>query len=132
MDASYSGTPLHRKLGLKEGFRVRVINAPGNYKELIGEVKLVYQPEGGGLDLIHFFTNSAEELEMVLPVIMKEIRKDGMIWVSWYKKSSGKPTGVTEHMVRDTALAVGLVDVKVCAVDADWSGLKLVYRSKDR
>jgi len=132
MAAGYSGTPLHKKLGLKDGFRVRVINGPENYSELIGEVRLEYQQRGGGLDLIHFFTNSADELEKVLPVIMKDVRKDGMIWVSWYKKSSGKPTGVTEHMVRDTALAVGLVDVKVCAVDADWSGLKLVYRLKDR
>jgi len=132
MAAGYSGTPLHKKLGLKDGFTVRLINAPGNYKELIGDVKLVYRSKGGELDLIHFFTNSAEELEKVLPVIRKEIKKDGTIWVSWYKKSSGKPTGVTEHVVRDTALAVGLVDVKVCAVDEDWSGLKLVYRLKDR
>jgi hypothetical protein len=132
MAAGYSGTPLYRKLGLKEGFRVRVINGPGNYEELIGDIRLVYEEDGGDLDFIHFFTNSADELERVLPVIREEIRKNGMIWVSWYKKSSGKPTGVTEHMVRDTALAVGLVDVKVCAVDSDWSGLKLVYRSKDR
>ena len=123
---------MHKKLGLKDGFTVRLINAPGNYTELIGDVKLVYKTKGVELDFVHFFTNSAEELEKLLPVIRKEIKKDGMIWVSWYKKSSGKPTGVTEHMVRDTALAVGLVDVKVCAVDEDWSGLKLVYRLKDR
>jgi hypothetical protein len=132
MAAGYSGTPLQKKLGLKDGFTVRLINAPGNYADLIGDVKLVYRTKGEELDLIHFFTNSAEELERVLPVLRREIKKDGMIWVSWYKKSSGKPTGVTEHMVRDTALAVGLVDVKVCAVDEDWSGLKLVYRLRDR
>lgn len=131
MSAGYSGTPLHQKLGIKEGFTVRLINAPRHYKELISGVKVVYKT-GGTVDLIHFFTNSAVELEKVLPVIKLDIKKDGMIWVSWYKKASGKPTKVTENMVRNTALAVGLVDVKVCAIDEDWSGLKLVYRLKDR
>ena len=131
MAAGYSGTPLHKKLGIKEGFVVRLINAPDNYREMIGDVSVDIRVNGE-VDFIHFFTNSAEELEKVLPVIKKEITKNGMIWVSWYKKSSGKATAVTEHMVRDTALAVGLVDVKVCAVDEDWSGLKLVYRLKDR
>ena len=132
MAAGYSNTPLYKKLGMKDGFRVKLINAPGNYKALIGELsgKLVFGDKGP--DLIHFFTNSASELEKVLPVIKQEIKKDGTIWVSWYKKSSGKPTEVTENMVRDTALAIGLVDVKVCAVDEDWSGLKLVFRLKDR
>ena len=134
MAAGYSNTPLYKKLGMKEGFVVKLINAPGNYMKLIGEVsgRLVYKMSGGQLDLIHFFTNSASELEKVLPVIKQEIKKDGTIWVSWYKKSCGKPTEVTENMVRDTALAIGLVDVKICAVDEDWSGLKLVFRLKDR
>jgi hypothetical protein len=164
MAAGYSNTPLYKKLGMKEGFAVKLINAPDNYKELIGEIterkrrlrkrgsvakqlrrnpeRLVYKMSGGQvkegrgevgvLDLIHFFTNSASELEKVLPVIKQEIKKDGIIWVSWYKKSCGKPTEVTENMVRDTALAIGLVDVKICAVDEDWSGLKLVFRLKDR
>lgn len=144
MAAGYSNTPLFKKLGMKDGFRVKLINAPRNYKELIGEMseRLVYKMSGGQvkggrgeeaeLDLIHFFTNSAGELEKVLPVIKQEIKKDGTIWVSWYKKSCGKPTEVTENMVRDRALAIGLVDVKICAVDEDWSGLKLVFRLKDR
>ena len=134
MAAGYSNTPLFKKLGMKEGFTVKVINGPRNYKELIGEMSevVVYKMNGGGLDLIHFFTNSASELEKVLPVIKQEIKKDGTIWVSWYKKSSGKPTEVTENMVRDTGLAIGLVDVKICAVDEDWSGLKFVFRLKDR
>lgn len=146
MTAGYSNTPLYKKLGMKEGFRVKFINAPCDYKELIGEMSelLVYKMsdgqgkggrsrgEGAELDLIHFFTNSASELEKVLPLIKQEIKKDGTIWVSWYKKSCGKPTEVTENMVRDTALAIGLVDVKICAVDEDWSGLKLVFRLKDR
>ena len=83
------------------------------------------------IDLIHFFTNSLKELEQKLPQLMKEIKKDGTIWVSWYKKSAKKPTELTETEIRDTALAIGLVDVKVCAVDEEWSGLKLVYRLKD-
>ena len=160
MAAGYSNTPLFKKLGMKEGFTVKLINAPRNYKELIGAIterkrrlrkrgsvakQLRRSPEGvvfwakgrseegaEGLDLIHFFTNSASELEKVLPVIKQEIKKDGTIWVSWYKKSSGKPTEVTENMVRDTGLAIGLVDVKICAVDEDWSGLKFVFRLKDR
>lgn len=133
MTAGYSNTPLYKKLGIKEGFAVKLIGAPGHYAELIGEMgrKIVYS-DGVGVDMIHLFTNSANELERLLPVIKETIRKDGMIWVSWYKKSSGKSTEVTEAMVRDTALAVGLVDVKVCAVDEDWSGLKLVFRLKDR
>jgi hypothetical protein len=140
MAAGYSNTPLFKKLGMKEGFTVKLINAPRNYKELIGDLSegVVFGAKGrseegaGGLDLIHFFTNSASELEKVLPVIKQEIKKDGTIWVSWYKKSSGKPTEVTENMVRDTGLAIGLVDVKICAVDEDWSGLKFVFRLKDR
>ncbi|MBS1662237.1 MAG: DUF3052 family protein [Bacteroidetes bacterium] len=131
MAAGYSGIPLSKKLGIKEGFTVRLINAPGFYKKMIADVKVVYRT-AGTVDFIHFFTNSLIELEGVLPMIKGEIKKDGMIWVSWYKKASGKPTQLTENMVRDTALAAGLVDVKVCAVDENWSGLKLVYRLKDR
>ena len=133
--AGYSTTPLHKKLGLKEGLNVKLINAPDNYPSLISEMadKLVFKNKAtSGLNFIHFFTNTAKELETKLPLLKEQINKDGIIWVSWYKKSSGKATEVTEDMVRNTALAIGLVDVKVCAVDENWSGLKLVYRLKDR
>jgi len=80
----------------------------------------------------HERAKAIKELETELPSLKEQINKDGIIWVSWYKKSSGKATEVTEDMVRNTALAIGLVDVKVCAVDENWSGLKLVYRLKDR
>jgi len=133
--AGYSTTPLHKKLGLKEGFSIKLINAPDNYLSLIGEMadKLVFKNKAtSNLKLVHFFTNSAKELETKLPQLKEQISKNGIIWVSWYKKSSGKATEVTEDMVRNTALAIGLVDVKVCAVDENWSGLKLVYRLKDR
>src|SRR5438552_18333799 len=129
MNAGYSITPLYKKLGIKEGFSVKLIHPPRNYTGLIGEIAgTLHFCDGGtvgksgkegadkvGLDLVHFFTNSASELERTLPVIKQEIKKDGMIWVSWYKKSCGKATEVSENMVRDTALAIGLVDVKVCA-----------------
>jgi hypothetical protein len=133
--AGYSSTPLHKKLGLKEGLSVKLINAPDNYPSLISEMadKLVFKNKAtSNLNFIHFFTNSAKELEAKLPLLKEQITKDGIIWVSWYKKSSGKATEVTEDMVRNTALAIGLVDVKICAVDENWSGLKLVYRLKDR
>ncbi|XZF12786.1 DUF3052 family protein [Chitinophagaceae bacterium MMS25-I14] len=131
----YSPNPLSKKLGLNEGFAVRLINPPANYKELVGEVYdslVVKHSAGTELDFIHFFANSPAELEKELPLLMRQIKKNGIIWVSWYKKSSKKPTELTENIIRDTALATGLVDVKVCAVDDDWSGLKLVYRLKDR
>ena len=135
MAAGYSSTPLYKKLGIKEGFIIKLVNAPANYKELIGEIAgkiIVKNNATEDLDLIHMFTNSATELEEVLPQLKKLIKKDGTIWVSWYKKSSGKATDITEENIRETALAIGLVDVKVCAVDDEWSGLKLVYRLKDR
>ena len=135
MAAGYSGTPLFKKLGMKEGGVVKLVNAPAHYGELIGEMMEKIEMNNSAkkdLDLIHFFTNSLNELAQKLPQLMKEIKKDGTIWVSWYKKSAKKPTEITETEVRDTALAIGLVDVKVCAVDEEWSGLKLVYRLKDR
>jgi hypothetical protein len=135
MAAGYSGNPLYKKLGLKEKAIVKTVNAPAHYKELIGDfIKLVQLKSGAkkDIDVIHFFTNSVKEFEAKLPVFKNEIKKDGAIWVSWYKKSAKKPTELDENIVRNTALVIGLVDVKVCAVDDDWSGLKLVYRLKDR
>jgi hypothetical protein len=93
---------------------------------------LVVKDKGSDLDFIHLFTNSLNELEAALPHIKEQIKKSGTIWVSWYKKSAKKETELTENVIRDLALANGLVDVKVCAIDDDWSGLKLVYRLSDR
>jgi hypothetical protein len=135
MAEGYSANPLVRKLGFKEGFRVKLIHAPVGYAVLIVEMfdKLVIldRPETG-LDFVHFFPRSTEELEQLLPQLKMEIKKNGMIWISWYKRSSGKATNISENLIRDTALAIGLVDTKVCAIDKDWSGLKLVFRLKDR
>jgi hypothetical protein len=133
--AGYSGTPLPKKLGIKPGDTVVLLNAPSGYKKTLGEV-----PEGvkfatsiaGGHNLIHIFTASRKELEKDLPRLAKNIAQNGMIWVSWPKKASGVKTDITEDVVRDTALAIGLVDVKVCAVDETWSGLKLVIRVENR
>src|ERR1700733_4973922 len=135
MAAGYSPNPLFKKLGLKEGMTVKVVNAPDNFKDLIGDItdQLHFKKSAtSDLDYIHLFTNSARELEKSLPILKKQIKKNGLIWISWYKKSAGKPTDLTEDKIRDTALATGLVDVKVCAVDEDWSGLKLVFRLADR
>jgi hypothetical protein len=124
-------TPLFQKLGLKEGMSVRLINPPDNYIALTG-LSTNQKPKTTIWDFIHLFTNSVAELETTLPGLKPVLNKQGMIWVSWYKKSSGKSSELSDVIVRDCALAIGLVDVKVCAVDADWSGLKLVFRLRDR
>jgi len=133
--AGYSGTPLAKKLGIKEGFRVRVKNAPADYDELVRplpdgvEVSRTIRSE---VDVWHLFTRSAGELRAELPRLMTQIRQNGAIWVSWPKKSSGESTDVTGDVIRSVALPLGLVDVKVCAVDHTWSGLKLVIRKENR
>jgi hypothetical protein len=131
----YSGTPLPRKLGIKDGFRIRLINAPAEVrKELkpaLSGCRVASNGEGD-LDFVMMFTKSLSELEGEFPRICKSLATAGMLWVSWPKKSSGVATEVDEKLVRDTGLAVGLVDVKVCAVTEVWSGLKFVRRVKDR
>jgi Protein of unknown function (DUF3052) len=130
----YSGTPLAKKLGMKDGCRLQLINAPESYFSLfvhLPAVELV-DDEATPKDLIHFFTRSAEELQRLLPALQKQIRPDGMIWVSWPKKASKVPTDVTEDVIRNLALKQGLVDIKVCAVDETWSALKLVIPVKHR
>lgn len=133
--AGYSGTPLARKLGIQPGGRIFVVGAPGDYLKLIAPV-----PEGVRLvpeldeetDLIHFFTTGRERLAESLQLALARMRPDGTIWVSWPKKSSRVPTDITEDVIREVALPLGLVDVKVCAVDDVWSGLKLVVRKENR
>jgi hypothetical protein len=133
--AGYSGTPLLKKLGIKEGFRIAVLNPPKDYFKLLGRlplgVKVVPAPKGP-MDFIHYFAQNRTEYEKKLPGLKKTMTQDGMIWVSWPKAASKVPTDVTEKVVRDFALKTGLVDIKVCAVDETWSGLKLVIPVKDR
>lgn len=133
--AGYSGTPLAKKLGFKDGFRVRVSHPPADYESLVSprpESVLISKTIRQDIDIWHFFTKSAAELETQLPKMQDAIKQDGMIWVSWPKKASKVPTDVTEDVIRKQAMKLGLVDVKVCAVDTTWSGLKLVIRKELR
>ncbi len=133
--AGYSGTPLIQKLGLKRGFQLLVIHAPKDYFKWLGKLPEDTKVVSGfqkQLDFIHFFAQNRSEYEKQLPKLKKALAQDGMIWVSWSKIASKVPTDVTEKVVRDTALRNGLVDVKVCAVDRTWSGLKFVIALKDR
>lgn len=156
MPAGYSGTPLARKLGIKPATSVLAIGAPPEYRDLLeglpSDVRIqraesarewrridpiadrgesVASPDGA-YDLVHIFTKEAAVLADALPELRQAIRPDGAIWASWPKKASRVPTDVTEDVVRGLAIRNGMVDVKVCAVDEVWSGLKLVIPVKDR
>ncbi len=133
--AGYSGTPLVKKLGIKPGFRLYAKNPPTNYAELVAPLPdrvQILHCLTNELDMIHFFTTSRVDLAASIETFMDRIKQDGMIWVSWPKKASKVPTDVTEDVIREVILPLGLVDVKVCAVDATWSGLKLVIRKENR
>lgn len=115
--------------------KILLINAPSHYSKITGEFPpgtTKVQSDFKNADFIHLFAKSLAELEKQLPRCLKQLKSDGMIWVSWYKKSAGIPTNLTEDRIRDTALPLGLVDIKVCAVDDQWSGLKLVIRKENR
>ncbi|HTL80477.1 MAG TPA: DUF3052 family protein [Bacteroidia bacterium] len=133
--AGYSGTPLAKKLGIKENCRMRLIGEPENYFDLFddlpSEIKILDDLDTKK-DIIHYFTKHAGELNDNMKLLRNEIKEDGAIWISWPKKTSKIETDVDEHVVRTLALRNGLVDVKVCAIDDVWSGLKLVIRLKDR
>lgn len=129
-NVGYSGTPLPKKLGIRDGGNSAILNAPPGYAKSLG-VKMASELKSDH-DFIQFFTKSRAELEKQLPRLRKSIKPDGMIWISWPKKSSKVPTDITEDIIRETALPLKLVDVKVCAVDETWSGLKLVIPVKQR
>lgn len=133
--AGYSGTPLWKKLGIREGATVLTVNAPANYAALLSGlpanvsfVENATPPVG----FVHLFVTAKQELATQLPKLLGELASDGVIWVSWPKKTAKVKTDVTEDTIREIALPLGLVDVKVCAVDAVWSGLKLVIRVANR
>ncbi|RYG86113.1 MAG: DUF3052 domain-containing protein [Alphaproteobacteria bacterium] len=139
--AGYSGTPLAQKLGLKDGQRVLFIDLPPSLDELRTARQFRQAAEGEwdtwqdgepGYDLIHGFTASRQVLEDNAGPLRDSIARDGTIWVSWPKKASKVPTDITEDVIREVVLPIGLVDVKVAAVDAVWSGLKLVIRKELR
>ena len=127
--AGYSGTPLAKKLGIKPGATILLDGAPANYP---AEQATVARSLSDRVDLVHIFTTRASELAAKLRKLRTSIRDDATLWVSWPKKSSKVPTDVTEDVIRDVALPLGFVDVKVCAVDDVWSGLKLVVRRELR
>ncbi len=136
--AGYSGTPLTVKLGLKPGQIGQFINAPSGYVKSLGalpenfRVQSAKSSAGSRLDFVQLFVKDRAELAALLPRLLKQLAPAGMLWVSWPKKASGVPSTVTEDVIRDCALPLGLVDVKVCAVDEVWSGLKLVIRVERR
>ena len=133
--AGYSGTPLIKKLGIKPGFRVALVGAPKDFKKELGplpEMAKFSPPTTDSLDVILLFASSARNLILKFAPLAAQLKKNGMIWVAWPKKSSGVITDLTENDVQRIGLDAGLVDIKVCAVTDIWSGLKFVYRLKDR
>ena len=135
--AGYSGTPLVKKLGIKAGQNVAIVNPPNKFlaqelQPLPENVKLAPATARGPLDFIMIFVSSAKALEKELPKLKKKLTRDGTLWVSWPKKSSGVETNLSFGVVQQFGLKIGLVDVKICAVNDIWSGLKFVYRLQDR
>jgi hypothetical protein len=132
--AGYSQTPLFRKLGIKPGHAVALVNAPDDFDDVLGPL-----PDGVSLalatddiDVALLFVTSLDALTESWQVLAEAIRPAGGLWVCWPKKASGVPTDLNENIIREFGLAAGLVDNKVCAVDETWSGLRFVYRLKDR
>jgi hypothetical protein len=131
----YSGTPLAKKLGIKPNFRMVLIAMPNDVRaELqaaLAECHITKDVDGP-LDFIHLFCQSRADLQREMKRAHRALAPAGMLWISWPKKTSGVPTDLTENIIRDFGLSIGLVDVKVCAVSDVWSGLKFVIRVKDR
>jgi hypothetical protein len=131
----YSGTPLVRKLGIKPGSRLGLVGAPDGFDDTLGELPVgvsVRRRVQGPLDVIVAFHVRLRELERRLPALRVALNPDGGLWIAWPKRASGVATDVTENVVRELGLAAGLVDNKVCAIDEVWSGVRLVYRLRDR
>ncbi len=133
--AGYSGTPLVKKLGIKEEFRIALVGAPKGFQNELGTLpdKVKITPSVmKSLDLIVLFVHSKSDLEKRFSVLAANLSANGMFWVAWPKKSSGVVTDLSLDVVQRVGLSSGLVDVKICAVNEIWSGLKFVYRLKDR
>jgi hypothetical protein len=127
--AGYSGKPVVQKLGIKPGFRIFIAGAPAAYGDIVGELPAqvtIVSRLRAGLDMVHLFATEAATLSNKLRRYRDAVAPEGTIWVSWPKKSSGVVTDLSDGVVRQTALPLGLVDIKVCAIDATWSGLKFV------
>jgi hypothetical protein len=129
----YSGTPLIKKLGIKPEARIEFVAAPKNFRNLLGPLpKQATIQRQGTLDFALLFTKAKSALAAAFPRLRDRLESNGMLWVAWPKKTSGVGTDLTEGIVRTYGLEAGLVDVKVCAIDDTWSGLKFVRRLKDR
>jgi len=131
----YSGTPLAKKLGIAEGTTVLPIDAPADYRrhlEPLPKDVTFAKSAGAKVDIAHVFTTDANGLARNLAMLRKKLRPDAAVWVSWPKKAAKVATDVTEDVIRDVALPMGWVDVKVCAVTDVWSGLRLVVRKELR
>jgi hypothetical protein len=136
MTSGYSGTPLPKKLGIKEDHRLALLSAPARFtptlKPLPAGVIVATEPQDGPFDVILFFTKTREELAGAFSALAKRLVPNGGLWIAWPKRASGVSTDLTEDVVRSVGLGVGLVDNKVCAIDETWSGLRFVYRRADR
>lgn len=133
--AGYSGTPLAKKLGIKAGQRIAILNQPQGYKKSLQPLPLdlsISKSLGKNLDVIHFFVKEMAHLKKELPALKDALAYDGMLWISWPKKASKVETDLDGNVVREFGLDIGLVDVKVAAIDEVWSGLKFVYRLEER
>lgn len=133
--AGYSGTPLPKKLGIKENFRIGFVNAPKTFTSLLGELPhnvRITRRLSAPMDLVVLFVDREAKLAQQFPTVAKMLASNGMLWVAWPKKSSGVTTDLSFENVQHIGLDCGLVDVKICAIDDVWSGLKFVYRLKDR
>jgi len=135
MSEGHPKKSLIEKLGIKEGVKVFVPNPPKSYWQTLGELPngvFVAKALRGPLDFIHFFTIKRDELERKFPILKRKLSKSGVLWISWPKSTSKVETDLNENAVREVGLKNGFVDVKVITLDESWSGLKFVYRTKDR
>ena len=136
MQTPYSGTPLTKKLGISEGHVMLVLNQPEHYFDLLSNFPqdVIVKDEVGEeqFDFIHLFARTLDELKQGCQLAKPHLKKNGMLWISWPKKTSSLPTEISKLEVMDYGLGIGLVDVKVAAIDKDWSAIKFIYRLKDR
>jgi len=134
--AGYSGTPLPKKLGIKEGHTVLLANAPADFATTLGklpvDVTLTTTAAGHPVDVILLFVTALADVQARFAALAALLVPNGGVWVAWPKKASGVPTDLNENLIREIGLAAGLVDNKVCAIDDTWSGLRFVIRLKDR
>jgi hypothetical protein len=133
--AGYSGTPLPKKLGIKAGSRVALVDAPPDFLEVLGELPqdvAFVGPDDGNIDVAVYFTQSRAQLEERFLELKPKLAWTGGLWIAWHKKAVGVTPGLVENTVRNIGLAAGLVDNKVCAINDTWSGLRFVWRLEDR